>query len=94
MQKLSIKVSEQFFNKLSCSKLTPIRVTPLVGYHFKHHFIVTSTCESCFIINGAVTSANVGELHGEVKVSYDGEHEEIGEVVNNVFTNPIQFTAE
>lgn len=55
MQKLSIKVSEQFYNKLSCSKLTPIRVTPLVGYQFKHHFIVTFTCESNFIINGAVT---------------------------------------
>lgn len=81
MQKLSIKVSEQFYNKLSCSKLTPIRVTPLVGYQFKHHFIVTFTCESNFIINGAVTSANAGELHGKVKISYDGEYEEIAEVV-------------
>ncbi len=82
MQELSIKVSERFLSKLTSSKLTPIRVTPLVGYQFKHHFIVTSTCESSFIINGAVTSANAGELHGEVKVSYDGEYEEIGEIIS------------
>jgi hypothetical protein len=82
MQELSIRVSERFLSKLASSKLTPIRVTPIVGYQFKHHFIVISTCESSFIINGAVTSATTGELHGEVKISYDGEYEEIGEIIS------------
>jgi hypothetical protein len=81
MQYLSIKVSKEFFNRYQYSKLSPIRITPVDGYHYKHHFVVVNADPNALTFYGMSGSAMDKEISGQVTISYDGDHEEIATVI-------------
>jgi hypothetical protein len=81
MQELKIKVSNKFFKQLNSRKLSPIRVTPLTGYIYKHHFVVDTVDITQLTLAGKIGSANPLELTGTVLISFDGDSEELAEIV-------------
>ena len=83
MQHLRIKVSKAFFNRYKFSKLSPIRITPLEGYHYKHHFVVVDANPKDCTFYGVAGSAGEREIYGKILISYDGDYEETAEVVTN-----------
>lgn len=81
MQRFSVKVSQKFYQMMIYSRLSPIRITPTMGYFFKHHFVIEREDPHNFILYGVVSSAVGNEITGDVTISIDGEHEEVVQVI-------------